>query len=111
MEEGPQHKPSGGPSIVEELLSRTRHFMTDAIGDYLKRYIDDLLRWILSRAVRHVISAALFVMAAVFLLLGGFEGLIVSGVPRYLAHLAMGVASLLAGLVALKCCAPPHGRA
>jgi hypothetical protein len=49
-------------------------------------------------------------MAAGFLLLGGAEGLIVSGVPRYLAHLAIGATSLIAGFVALKCYYRPSGR-
>ena len=46
--------------------------------------------------MRYAISSALFIMAA-FALLGGFEGLIVSGVPRYLAHLTIGTAALIAG--------------
>jgi hypothetical protein len=50
-------------------------------------------------------------MAAAFLLLGGAKGLIVSGLPPHLAYLAIGSASLLAGLVTLKCCAPDSRRA
>jgi hypothetical protein len=110
MNERPERKSPAAPSLIDELLGRTRHFLAGVIADYLKRTAGESLRWILSRVMRQAISAALFIMAAVFLLLGGAEGLTVSGVPRYLAHLAMGAASLLAGLVALKCCAQDSGR-
>jgi hypothetical protein len=68
-----------------------------------------MLRWVLGRATRYAVSAALFIMAAAFLLLGGASGLIVSGLPPYLAYLAIGATSLLAGVVILKCCAPACG--
>jgi len=98
------------PSMVEELLTRTRQFLAGVIADYTKRHVDELLRWILGRAARYALSTALFIMAAAFLLLGGAKSLIVSGLPPHLAYLAIGAISLLAGLVALKCCAPATGR-
>jgi len=97
-------------TLVDELMDRTRQFLGGMIADYVKRSVDDLLRWILGRAVRYALSTALFIMAAAFLLLGGAKGLIVSGLPPHLAYLAVGAASLLAGLITLKCFDRPCGR-
>jgi hypothetical protein len=97
------------PSVIDELLHRSRQFVAGMVADYAKRSVDDLLRWMLGRAVRYSVSAALFILAAAFLLLGGAQGLIVSGLPPYLAYLAMGATSLLAGIAGLKCFAPPCG--
>ena len=110
MEERSTPKASRGPSLGEELLDRTRQFLSGMIVDQVKRSVDELLQWILGRALRYTLSTALFIMAAAFLLLGGAKGLIVSGLPPHLAYLAIGAASLLAGLVTLKCCAPASGR-
>ena len=109
MEDRSERPESRGPSMVEELLGRTRRFLADLVADYARRSVDDLLRWILGRTIRYAVSAALFIMAAGFLLLGGAKGLIVSGVPPHLAYLAIGATSLLAGVVTLKCCAPACG--
>ena len=93
--------------MIDDLMSRTRHFLDRMVLDYVKRSLDDLLRRILGRTLRYSIAAALLIMAAAFLLLGGFEGLLVSGLPRYAAHLVIGGVSLLAGFVILKCCTQP----
>jgi hypothetical protein len=91
-------------------MNRTRRFLAGMVADYLKDSLDDLLQWVLGRAVRYAFSTSLFIMAAGFLLLGGAEGLIVSGMPAYLAHLTVGATSLIAGLVALKCYYRPSER-
>ena len=110
MEERSRRNPSRDPSMVDELLDRSRQFLSGMIADYMKRSVDDLLRWILGRAVRYAVSTALFIMAAAFLLLSGAESLIFLGVPPHLAHLAIGATSLLAGLGTLKCFAQASGR-
>jgi len=109
MEERAERRPPPGPSLVEELLNRTRQFLAGMVADYAKRSVDDLLRWVLGRATRYAVSAALFILAAAFLLLGGARGLIAAGLPPHLAYLAIGATSLLAGVVTLKCCAPACG--
>jgi hypothetical protein len=109
MEDRAERQKSREPSVFEELLHRSRQFVAGMVADYAKRSVDDLLRWMLGRAVRYSVSAALFIMAAGFLLVGGAQGLIVSGLPPYLAYLAMGATSLLAGIAGLKCFAPPCG--
>jgi hypothetical protein len=109
VEEKAERRPPPGPSLVEELMTRTRQFLAGMVADYAKRSVDDLLRWVLGRATRYAVSAALFIMAAAFLLLGGARGLIVTGLPPYLAYLIIGATSLLAGVVTLKCCAPACG--
>jgi len=106
MEDRTERKDARGASLFDELLNRSRGFLAGLLADYVKRYVDELLRWMLGRAVRYVVAAGLFIMAAAFLLLGGAKGLIVSGLPPYLAYLAIGAVSLLAGLVTLKCGAP-----
>ena len=109
MEERSDRAESGGPSMVNELLGRTRRFLADLVSQYAKRSMDDLLRWILGRTIRYAVSGSLFILAAAFLLIGGAKGLIVSGLAPHLAYLAIGAASLLAGFVTLKCCARPCG--
>ena len=103
MEERTQRKASRDPSLVDELLGRTRQFLTHMVAEYVKRSADEALQWILGRAVRYALSTALFIMAAAFLLLGAANGLIVAGMPPHLAYLAIGVVSLIAGFVTLKC--------
>ena len=98
------------PSMVEELMGRTRQFLYGMVTDYLKGSLEDIVQWILGRSLRYALSAALFIMAAAFLLLGGSEGLIASGVPRYLAHLAIGAISASVGLIILKYWVSPRGR-
>jgi hypothetical protein len=96
--------------MIDDLLQRTRRFLDGLIASYLKQTADDCWRWILGRAMRYIVSSALFIMAATFALLGGFEGLIVAGVPRYLAHLAIGTAALVAGYGTLKICVQDSRR-
>jgi hypothetical protein len=110
MEERSRRNSFRDPSMVCELMDRTRQFLGGMIADCMKRSVDDLLRWILGRVVRTAVTTALFIMAAAFLLLGGSESLIVSGLPRHLAHLVIGAASLLAGLVILKRCDRASGK-
>jgi hypothetical protein len=96
--------------MVEELVGRTRNFLEGVIADYIQRSLDNLLRRALGWSLRYAISAALFVMAAAFLLLGSSEGLILSGLPRFAAHLIIGAAALLGGIICLKCHAPSVDR-
>jgi hypothetical protein len=95
---------------IEDLLCRTRGFVKRMVSDCVQGSADDLLQWTLGRAMRCIVSTSLLVLAAAFLLLGGAEGLIVAGLPPYLAHVSMGVTSLLAGFLTLKCCANPRAR-
>jgi hypothetical protein len=98
------------PSVVEDLLGRTRHFLSGMVADYLQRSLEDILRWILGRSLRYAVSAGFFILASAFLFLAAFEGLLVAGVPRYAAHLIVGAAALLAGLLCLRPFACPPGR-
>jgi len=107
VEERDERRPPPGPSLVEELMNRTRQFLAGMVADYAKRSLEEFLRWTLGRTVRYAVSAALFIMAAGFLLLGGAQTLIVSGLPSHLAYLAIGATSLLAGFVTLKCFSCP----
>ena len=103
MQERARRTSSRDPSVVDDLMGRTRRFLGGMIADYLKRSVDDVLQWILGRAMRTAVSTALFILAAAFLLFGGAESLIVWGVPPHLSHLAIGATSLLAGLGIFKC--------
>jgi hypothetical protein len=89
------------PSLIDDLARRTRKFLLELARDYVKRPVDELLGFILGRALAYLLAAALFITAAVFLLVGGVEGLKAAGVPPWISHLALGVVGLLGGLVAL----------
>ena len=110
MEDNARSRPPRESSVVDELLGRTRQFLSGMIADYVKRSVDDILQWVLGRAARYAVSTALFIMAAGFVLWGGAESLVISGVPPHLAHLGIGAAALLAGLVVLKCYPRPSER-
>jgi hypothetical protein len=89
-------------STVDDLVERTKAFLAGIAFDYLKRPLDELLTWVLRRTIWHLIALALFIAAIVFLLLGGVQGLEAAGLPSYLAHLSLGVAAVIAGLIALR---------
>lgn len=99
-------KPLLDPSTVDDLVNRTKKFLGEIATDYIKRPIDDLLRWILARAVSYLIAAAFFITAAVFLLIAGVEGLKKAEVPPWIAYLAIGVVGILAGLIVLRSSKP-----
>jgi len=94
---------------MEDLLDRTRQFLTGLLANYAKQSVEELFRWMLGRAVRYAVSAALFILAAAFLLLGGSQALIVWGLAPHLAYMAIGGTGLLAGFITLKCCSPACG--
>jgi hypothetical protein len=103
MKDRSERETSPKPSMVEDLLSRAREFVAGMIADTAKRSVEDLLRWILGRAVLYAVSAALFIMAAAFLLWGATQALLTAGLPSYGSYLVVGLTGLLAGLVTLKC--------
>ena len=107
MPEDSEPKPRLDSSTIDELANRTKKFLTELARDYVKRPIDELLGWILRRAVAYLVAAALFITAAVFLLVGGVQGLTEAHVPPWVAYLALGVIGLIAGLIVLRSTAPP----
>ncbi len=98
----PPKKPLLDPAVVDDLAARTRKFLGEVARDYVKRPVEGLLRWVLGRAVAYLLAAALFITAAVFLLVGGVHGLREAGVPAWIAYLALGVVAILAGLILLR---------
>lgn len=101
MAEAPRDRPPSEPSVLEDLLLRTRRFLAGAARDCLRRPVDDFLRRVLGRAAAHLVAAGLLVAAAVFLLIGGMSGLRAAGVHPALAWAAMGAAAALGGWAVL----------
>ena len=107
MSEEPEKKPALDPSILDDLLSRTRKFLREIADDYIKHPIEDLLRWTLGRVISYLVAAALFITAAVFLMVAGVEGLKEVGASPAWAYLGLGIVGLLAGILVLRATRPP----
>ncbi len=98
----PEKKPRIDSSAVDDLVDRTKRFVGELAHDYVKRPVDALLRWTLGRVVSYLVAAALFVTAAVFILIAGVEGLQRAAVPPFAAYLALGIVGVIAGIIVLK---------
>jgi len=110
MAEAPGTKPPLEPSVVDDLVRRTRRFLGEIADDYVKRPLDDLFRWALGRAVAYLVAAGIFVTAAVFLLIAGVEGLKTLHVPPVWAYLALGLAGAISGWIVLRAGRPRAGK-
>lgn len=110
MAEEPGPRPPLEPSVVDDLVRRTRKFLSEIADDYVKRPLDDLFRWALGRAAAYLVAAGIFVTAAVFLFIAGVEGLKILSVPPACAYLALGAAGLLAGWIILRAGRPRSAK-
>jgi hypothetical protein len=95
---------------VDDLLARTQRFLKDVADDYVKRPVDKLLRWVLSRALVYLLAAAILATSVVFLLVGGVEALRRAQVEPWIAYLGVGAVGLLAGLAVIRIGKPPRER-
>ncbi len=105
MAEEPEEKepaPEPAPSVLEDLVDRTRAFLRETAADYVKRPLDDLLRWILGRTLLYVLAAVLFATAVVFLMIAGVEAFRLTGMTDSLVYLVVGTVGILAGLLLLS---------
>ncbi len=96
-------RPGHDPSIVDDLVRRTKSYLADAVVDLIKRPARELLRWLGKRAARYAVAAALLATAAVFLMIAGAEGLKSAGLRPWISYLALGLAGLLAAWILLRC--------
>ena len=110
MSEEPERKPALDTSVVDDLLSRTRTFLRELADDYIKHPIEGLLRWTMGRVVAYLVATALFITAAVFLMVAGVEGLRAAEVPVGWAYLGLGLVGILAGSIVLRTSRPPKKR-
>lgn len=110
MADDPATPPSPPPPSVDDLLARTRRFFKDLADDYIKRPVDELLRWLLSRALAYLLAAAILATSVVFLLVGGVEALQRAHVEPWIAYLGVGTVGLLAGLAVIRIGKPPEKR-
>lgn len=101
MADESKNKPSLDASTVDDLARRTKSFFSDLARDYVKKPVDELLRWILRRATAYLVAGALFITAAVFLMVGIAGGLEELDVPSWAAALAVGTVGIVAGLIVL----------
>lgn len=102
MPEDPPRPPGPDRTAVDDLVGRTKGFLSEVATEYVKKPADELFRWVLGRATSYLVAAALFVTAAVFLMIAGVEGLKRANVPPSLAYLGLGVVGVLGGLIALR---------
>ncbi len=107
MPEDPGHRPS---PVLDDLIRRTRSFLAEVAYDYLRRPLDDLLRWALGRAAVYLVAAGIFVTAAVLLLVAGVKGLESAGVSPALSHLALGLAGAAGAFALLRLGRPRKPR-
>lgn len=93
---------AAAPSILEELLRKSQKFIQRSIADRLRGSVERAYERALGRLVICLIGAAFLVMAAVFLLLAGMEGLKQAGAPTWVAYLSLGLLGALAGALLLR---------
>lgn len=110
MSEEPERRPPLDASTIDDLVARTRGFLREIANDYIKRPIDDLLKWTLGRAIAYLVAAGFFVTAVVFLMIAGVEGLRAAEVSPVWAYLGSGIAGILAGLIVLRATRPSSGK-
>jgi hypothetical protein len=95
---------------VDDLLDRTRGFVSDFAFDFVRRPVEHLLRRAMDHATKHAVAAALFALGAAFLLWAGAEGLIALGTPRWAAHAVIALVSGGAAWLILRTCCGPDDR-
>ena len=90
------------PSILEDLLRRSRAFVEGVIADHFKASVDRVLDWTLRRVITSLVASAFFVTAVVFLLVAGTEGLKQVGAPPWVAYLSLAFVGALGGGLLLR---------
>ena len=90
------------PTLLEDLLRRSREFIEGIVADRLRDSLERALEWTFRRALTYLCIAALFATAAIFAVLAGLEGMKQADVPPWAAYLTLGLAGALGGSLLLK---------
>jgi hypothetical protein len=103
-------EPQAPPSILEDLLARSRSFIEGVIADRIKASLERVFERTMMRVVACLISSVLFGTAAVFALIAGLEGLKQAGAPVWAAYLSLGLVGALGGGLLIRKPADPRDR-
>jgi len=87
------------PSVLEELLAKSRSFIEGVIADRIKASLERFFERMTHRVVACLVASVLFGTAAVFLLIAGMEGLKQAGLPLWAAYLSWGLVAALGGVL------------
>jgi len=101
-------EPEPRPSVLEDLLARSRSFIEGLIADRLKASLERFFERMTRRVVACLVASVLFGTAAVFLLIAGLEGLKQAGLPGWAAYLSLGLVGALAGSLLIHHHETPH---
>ena len=101
MHENRVEEPQASPTLLEDVLQKSREFIEGIIADRIKDSLERALDWTFHRMMVYLTVVALFATAAVFALMAGLEGMKQAGVPPWAAYLTVGLAGALGGSLLL----------
>ncbi len=88
---------------IESLADRTKRFLSEVVADWIKLPIAEVGRWIKGRVTPYVIGLVLVSAGAVFLLVGGIQGLqSIPRMPPWVPYLGMGAVATGLGALMLR---------
>lgn len=91
------------PTLLEDLIRRTRQFVAGAAVDCVQSLVGNFVRKAIAQMTSHLVAALILGASAVFLMIAGAEGLRSAGLAPWLADLLLGLAGLAAGGTLLLC--------
>lgn len=95
-------EPEARPSVLEELLAKSRSFIEGVIADRIKASLERFFERVTQRIIACLVASVLFGTAAVFLLVAGMEGLKQAGLPLWAAYLSLGLVGALGGVLLIR---------
>lgn len=87
---------------MDPFLERIRGFLNETVVEVMQVHAPEYSRRVGKRAIAYGTAAGLFVLATVFLFLGGVQGLQRLGLPPYATYLAAGSLAALIGLLIVR---------
>ena len=91
----------GGDSFLEDLLRSAGRSMGGGLIARLKEAVRDGVQEIVRRLTTGTVGLSMLVVASVFLLIAGVEGLKAASLPSWAAYLILGGVALLGGGILL----------
>ncbi|HYT90703.1 MAG TPA: hypothetical protein VEL76_18490 [Gemmataceae bacterium] len=84
------------------LLAQVREALTEPVARAAREDFPEYARWLGGRVIDYTRAATVFCVAAIFLMVGGVQGLQQAGMPPYLTYFLGGLAGMAAGLIFLR---------